>query len=103
MIGALGATLVLGVLAAVARGSRLATAVDIGVLCVAVLELAARARVALVAGRISVVTDVGMVLQSAAQGLLDGQHLYGVGHPDASGDTPPGTRSGPRSPRTAAS
>jgi len=80
---AFGAALLLGVLTATVPTRRLMTLVDAGVLGVAVLEFAVRVRITLLPGRVTLPTDVGMLVQAGAQALVDGQHLYGVSHPDA--------------------
>ncbi|MFC7479943.1 hypothetical protein ACFQX7_07705 [Luedemannella flava] len=83
MIATCGSAVALAILAATVRTTRAMLVVDAGIFLVALGELVTAARLALVAGRPSLATDVGMLVQAGAQALHDGEHLYGVPHPDA--------------------
>ncbi|GAA1772383.1 hypothetical protein [Luedemannella helvata] len=83
MIFTCALAVLLAAAAATVRTSRQLFAVDAAIFLVALGQFATSARTNLVPGLLRADIDVTILVQAAAQSLLEGKHLYGVNHPDA--------------------
>jgi hypothetical protein len=83
VITAFGAILVLGVLALTVPNRAAIRLVDAATLVVGIVLFIAYVRTTFVIDSVQYPSDVGLVMQSGAEALIRGEHLYGVPRPDA--------------------